>query len=150
MSWTQVYVTGLSQTVEPSDEEIEKLLDNRYNLSNDTAVMWAGCPLIKRDDSTGVCRGFAFLSFYSADGAAIVIDRINNDPGVEEADGLPRQLRAELSNPKKVAKKKSKANNNDDDLPDLRFRRQRAQPIRKHPVITSSSGKRTNLGNKTK
>ena len=35
-------------------------------------------------------------------------------------------------------------------LPDLRLKRRRKKPIGKHPVIISSNGRRTNLGNKTK
>ena len=169
MSWTQVYVTGLARAINPSDEEIEAYLCKRYSLTdaansnsigddiaatiNNDNLMWAGegSTLIKRDDS-GCCRGFAFLTFYSVDGAMIVIDRINNDVGTSESDADRISLRAELSNPKGGGKnnKKSNKKNNEDNLPDLRLRRQRKQPVRKHPVVTSSDGKRTNLGNKTK
>ena len=80
----------------------------------------------------------------------MIIDRINNDNS-DNNGGDHTMLRAELSNPKGGTKKKSsKKNNNEDNLPDLRLRRQRKLPVRKHPVITSSDGKRTNLGNKTK
>ena len=78
----------------------------------------------------------------------MIIDRINNDNSDNGGDHI--MLRAELSNPKGGTKKKSNKKNNDDNLPDLRLRRQRKLPVRKHPVITSSDGKRTNLGNKTK
>lgn len=78
----------------------------------------------------------------------IAIDRINNDVSLSESDDDRISLRAELSNPKN--NKKSNKKNNEDNLPDLRLRRQRKLPIRKHPVVTSSDGKRTNLGNKTK
>mmetsp|Transcript_38130 Transcript_38130/g.65142 ORF Transcript_38130/g.65142 Transcript_38130/m.65142 type:complete len:176 (+) Transcript_38130:131-658(+) len=175
MSWTQVYITGLSRSVHPSDEEIEIYLCKKYSLDDNdvdadsgeggctttpTPIMWAGAgsTLVKRDDN-GCCRGFAFLTFYSKDGALIVVDRINNDNGKNfddnggDVDDAIR-LGAELSNPKggKEKKKKGGGNNNneEDHLPDLRLRRQRKQPIRKHPVITSSDGKRTNLGNKTR
>lgn len=166
MSWTQVYVTGLARAVNPSDEEIEAYLCKRYSLTdaansnsigddntaatiNNDNLMWAGegSTLIKRDDS-GCCRGFAFLTFYSVDGAMIAIDRINNDVSTSESDDDRISLRAELSNPKN--NKKSNKKNNEDNLPDLRLRRQRKLPIRKHPVVTSSDGKRTNFGNKTK
>ena len=171
MSWTQVYVTGLARAVNPSDEEIEAYLCKRYSLTdaansnsigddntaatiNNNNLMWAGegSTLIKRDDN-GCCRGFAFLTFYSVDGAMIAIDRINNDVSTSESGDDRISLRAELSNPKgggKNNKKSNKKNNNEDNLPDLRLRRQRKLPIRKHPVVTSSDGKRTNLGNKTK
>ena len=169
MSWTQVYVTGLARAINPSDEEIEAYLCKRYSLTdaansnsigddiaatiNNDNLMWAGegSTLIKRDDS-GCCRGFAFLTFYSVDGAMIVIDRINNDvSSTSESGDDCISLRAELSNPKGGGtKKKSNKKNNEDNLPDLRLRRQRKQPVRKHPVVTSSDGKRTNLGNKTK
>ena len=170
MSWTQVYVTGLARAIDPSDEEIEAYLCKRYSLTDaansisigddNTAatidndnLMWAGegSTLIKRDDS-GCCRGFAFLTFYSVDGAVIAIDRINNAVSTSESGDDRISLRAELSNPKGGGKnnKKSNKNNNEDNLPDLRLRRQRKLPVRKHPVVTSSDGKRTNLGNKTK
>lgn len=145
MSWTQVYVMGLSRSVDPSDEDIEAMLDERYSLSNDANLVWAGpgTTLIKRDDK-GNCRGFAFLTFYSSDGATIVIDRINDG-------GL---LQAELSDPKSAKEKKKNSGGGsgtrNNDLPDLRLKRQRGQPVRKHPVITSSNGKKTNLGSKTK
>ena len=168
MSWTQVYLTGLSKSIEPSDEELESQLDVKYNLSNDGAILWAGpgTTLIKRDDH-GCCRGFAFLAFYSDDGAAMIIDRVNNcdnrqfmnDAGEHDEGAisemtkqqLPDQLHAELSKPK--AKKKGNGgsgNKNNGDLPDLRLRRQRKAPIRKHPVIVSSNRKKTNLGNKNR
>ncbi len=159
MSWTQVFLTGLSKSVDRSDEEIEAMLNEKYNLSNDADVMWAGpgTTLIKRDEK-GCCRGFAFLTFYSADGAATVIDRINSGRTVKEAEeneakeGLPKYLQAELSNPKGAKERKKKCNGKGagNDLPDLRVRRQRKAPIRKHPVIVSSNGKKTNLGNKNR
>ena len=181
MSWTQVYITGLTRSLEPSDEDIEKLLDARYELASDPSVLWAGSgtTLVKRDDH-GLCRGFAFLAFYSAAGASAVVDRINtfssishegkgtslaedegndgvgeheNDSGEDESKKLnstvilPLQLHAELSNPKA---KKDRSQKKEKHVPDLRLRRQRTAPTRKHPVITSSDKKRTNLGNKTK
>jgi RNA recognition motif-containing protein len=160
MSWTQVYVTGLSRSVSPTDEEIENDLCQKYSLAADEGggdaannnLMWVGpgSTLIKRDEN-GCCRGFAFLSFYSVDGATTVVERINNSTNARDKEGDSNiRLRAELSNPKGGSKKKSSKKNDGDDLPDLRLRRQRKQPVRKHPVITSSDGKRTNLGNKTK
>lgn len=188
-SWTQVYISGLSKSIDPSDEEIEDYLNKCYCLddggndnhnndddavssgelvdsndqdeitsnNNSKDLMWAGpgSTLIKRDDN-GCCRGFAFLTFYSMDGALLAIDRINNDSRCSNSDATPSsnniRLRAELSNPTTSKKKGGKKKKNDDgeNLTDLRLRRQRKQPIRKHPVITSSDGKRTNLGNKTK
>ena len=169
MSYTQVYVTGLARAINPSDAEIEAYLCKRYSLAGSTAAddnsncehntadkitMWAGegSTLIKRDDENGCCRGFAFLTFFSVDGAMMIIDRINNDNSDNNGVDHNIMLRAELSNPKGGTKKKSnkKKNNEDNDLPDLRLRRQRKLPVRKHPVITSSDGKRTNLGSKTK
>ena len=188
-SWTQVYISGLSKSINPSDEEIEDYLNKCYCLdgggndnhnndddgsgsgehvnSNDQDgiissnssknLMWAGpgSTLIKRDDN-GCCRGFAFLTFYSMDGALLAIDRINNDIR-SSSDANPSitsnnmRLRAELSNPTSSKKKGGKKKNDGgENLTDLRLRRQRKQPVRKHPVITSSDGKRTNLGNKTK
>ncbi|KAL7453605.1 hypothetical protein ACHAWC_009623 [Mediolabrus comicus] len=193
-SWTQVYISGLSKSINPSDEEIEDYLNKCYSLdgvgndnhnnndddhdgesgehvnssdqdgntSSNSSVtnnlMWAGpgSTLIKRDDN-GCCRGFAFLTFYSMDGALLAIDRINNDSrrsSISDAIASSNNmiLRAELSNPTSSKKKGGKKKKNDDgeNLTDLRLRRQRKQPVRKHPVITSSDGKRTNLGNKTK
>lgn len=179
MSWAQVYISGLSRSIDPSDKEIENLLVARYNLTeeresddNDAIVipvLWAGpdTTLVKRDDD-GSCRGFAFLTFYSAEGASIAVDRINssycnnnnktnsNNSDNSNIEGrteqLPLQLRAELSNPKAAKEKKKTMGQKDESkyVPDLRLRRQRKQPIRKHPVIISSNGKKTNLGNKTR
>mmetsp|Transcript_2498 Transcript_2498/g.3774 ORF Transcript_2498/g.3774 Transcript_2498/m.3774 type:complete len:154 (+) Transcript_2498:18-479(+) len=153
MSWIQVYVTGLAISLEPSDEDIEKLLDERYSLSSDDRILWAGpgTTMVKRDEE-GVCRGFAFLAFYSTEGASAAINRINTHNGIEndkdeDLSVRPPLLRAELSNPKSGKKKPKKTEKY---LPDLRVRKQRGAPVRKHPVITSSDGKRTNLGNKTK
>ena len=81
MSWTQVYVTGLSKSINPSDMEIENILNTRYDLTDDdNNVMWAGfeSTLIKRD-AMGCCRGYAFLSFFSKEGATIIVDRVNNE-----------------------------------------------------------------------
>jgi len=154
MSWTQIHISGLNRSIEPSDEVIEQLLDSRYQLSSNDSFLWAGVgtTLIKRDDQ-GNCRGFAFMSFYSRDGALCAIDKINtykrhDTSTTTSTPQLPISLHAEISNPK--GKKKKSNKDKEEDLPDLRLRRQRAPPIRKHPVITSSDGKRTNLGNKTK
>jgi hypothetical protein len=157
MAWIQVYIKGLSRSTDPSNEVIENLLNARYNLIDD-AILWAGpdTTLVKRDEK-GSCRGYAFLAFYSAEGAAIVADRINNGHNSNSSDivgGLiPLQLRAELSNPKAAKeRKKVKGGQNDEskNVHDLRLRRQRKPPIRKHPVIISSDRIKTNLGNKTK
>ena len=162
-SWTQVYISGLSKSINPSDEEIEDYLNKCYSLdgehvnSNDqdgiissnssvsNNLMWAGPgSTLKRDDN-GCCRGFAFLTFYSMDGALLAIDRINNDSRNSNSDATPSitsnnmRLRAELSNPTSSKKKggKKKKNDGGENLTDLRLRRQRKQPVRKHPVITS-------------
>ena len=151
MSFTQIHISGLKRSIEPTNEVIEQLLDKRYQLSSNDSILWAGVgtTLIKRDDK-GNCRGFAFMSFYSKDGALCAVEKINNynhDTSTSTLQ-LPISLHAEISNPK--GKKKKNNKDKEEDLPDLRLRRQRAPPIRKHPVITSSDGKRTNLGNKTK
>jgi hypothetical protein len=80
MSWTQVYVTGLSKSINPSDKEIENILNARYDLTGDDNVMWAGSEstVIKRDEM-GCCRGYAFLSFFSKEGATIIVDRVNSE-----------------------------------------------------------------------
>jgi len=178
MSWTQVYVTGLPRSPHPTDEEIEAALESRYGLSSSsssyssystdddvvmtpaTAVVtgWAGrgTTIIKRDDS-GRCRGFAFLSFHSAEGASVAIERINNGNDDDEDDdggqtpGRPK-LRAEMSAApsNKERRKKGSGRDDGDVLPDLRLKRQRKKPVCKHPVIISSCGRKTNLGNKTK
>jgi RNA recognition motif-containing protein len=167
MSWNQVYVTGLSQTAseDPSDEELEQLLVERYHLSNDDDVNWAGVgtTLVKRDKETGGCRGYAFLAFWTLSGATIAVERINNyinnnhnnsdnDTDLIMSSSLPLQLRAELSQPKKTTKKKGGAdsNNSSTDVIQLRLRRKRTATARKHPVITSSDKSKTGLGNKTK
>ena len=180
MSWTQVYVTGLPRSPHPTDEEIEAALESRYglsssssssssyssNLTDDDVMMssatavamgWAGrgTTIIKRDDS-GRCRGFAFLSFHSAEGASVAIGRINNGNDDEDDDGGQTpgrpKLRAEMSAApsNRERRKKGSGKEDGDVLPDLRLKRQRKKPVCKHPVIISSSGRKTNLGNKTK
>mmetsp|Transcript_25786 Transcript_25786/g.29480 ORF Transcript_25786/g.29480 Transcript_25786/m.29480 type:complete len:159 (+) Transcript_25786:179-655(+) len=158
MSWTQVYISGLYRTADHTDEDIETHLNARYRLAEDTNSLWAGSgsTLVKRDDA-GCPRGFAFLTFYSEEGAEIIVDRINADASSSDRLGcfttdtsvLPLELHAELSNPKKGAKKK-KDNKKQDNLSDVRMKRPRGAPVRKHPVITSSNGKKTNHGNKTR
>jgi len=165
MSWTQVYVSGLNQTVEPSDEDLERLLADRFNLNNATAygsstyafddsIQWAGpgTTLFKRNETTNSCRGYAFLSFLSSESAEMIIERINNSHTTvsDDTNLLPAFLRAELSKPQKAKPKKKKDEQSSKDLSDLRLRRKRRAPIRKHPVIISSDKKKTGLGNKTK
>lgn len=173
MSWTQVYVTGLAQTVEPCDDDLEDLLAKRYCLDNHhhgddndnlPHVDWAGpgTSLFKRDPTTNASRGYAFLSFLTLESAETMVARINNhtteDPAADATTSsnstellLPPNLRAELSKPKPKNKSNKKKNSNDkEDLADVRLRRKRAPPIRKHPVIVSSDKKKTGLGNKTK
>ena len=166
MPWTQVYVTGLSETIEPSDEELERMLDVTYNFSSaatntNNEVLWAGpgSTLVKRDKHTGACRGYAFLAFFSSHGAEIIVDRINSKSFLDPTDddnttatrtGLlpPLLLRAELSKAKKEKPKKNQGAGTD--YSDLRLRRKRGAPVRKHPVIVSSDKTKTGLGNKTK
>lgn len=151
-SWTQVHVTGLLESALPSDEEIELLLEARYNLSkdDDSAVLcWAGTgtTLVKRQDQ--LCRGYCFLAFLSLGGATLAVERINNyvfpegtadEPNANEL--LPRCLQAELSQPKpkkpkkKAPKSSTQASNH---VSDTRLKRRRAPPTRKHPVIKSSA-----------
>ncbi len=156
MTWTQVYLGGLPQSLEPKDEEIENILDERFGLSNvdGTPSLWAGpgTTLVKRDNETGCCRGFAFVSFHSREGASHFVDKVNNSIGDPIEEKLPwGSLKAELSQPKTGKKNtKKKQQNSQQDHSDLRLRRQRKAPIRKHPVIVSSSGKRTNHGNKNR
>jgi RNA recognition motif-containing protein len=182
-SWTQVYITGLSRSIHPTDDTIESMLDERYQLlspvvSSSCCGGWAGygTTIIKRD-TEGKCRGFAFVSFHSNESATMFVDRVNNyysnsninknnnhtvldeEQGhatritVDNDDGLlPSHLHAEMSTPGKKSNKNntSDATAKSNDLPDLRLRRQRKQPVRKHPVIISSNGKRTNLSNSNK
>ena len=168
MSWTQVYVTGLAQTVEPSDEDLEHHLAERYNLRGDDGdetgsvptIRWAGpgTTLFKRDKTNNACRGYAFICFLSLESAEVVVERINSNHYAREppADSiatatLPPVLRAELSKPQKPKPRKKKdGHNTNNDGSDIRLRRRRAAPIRKHPVIVSSDKKKTGLGNKTK
>ena len=138
--WTQVYLSGLEKTSLPTDEDLETLWEERYGLSVDASLMWAGkgTSIVKRSDD-GICRGYAFLSFLSLDGATRAVERINNSGD--------DQLRAEISKPKK---KQNKATKGGQDYSDIRLRRQRKAPVAKHPVIVSSNGKKTGLGNKTR
>jgi hypothetical protein len=180
MACIQVYLTGLSESTSPDDEELEGLIVARYNLSADD-ITWAGpgTTLIKRNGRTQVCRGYGFLSFLSSDGASIAVDKINAFRGDENDttaihnqstdtslpsnsvtnddcghdNVLPLQLRAELSKPKantKKAQQKKSIPEKQGDDSDIRLRRQRKTAVRKHPVIISSDKKKTGLGNKTK
>lgn len=152
MTWTQVYLGGLPRSLEPKDEEIEDILAKKFGLSNvdGTPSLWAGpgTTLVKRDNETGCCRGFAFVSFHSREGASQFVNKVNSS--IEEQ--LPwGGLKAELSQPKTGKKNtKKKQLNSQQDYSDIRLRRQRKAPIRKHPVIVSSNGKRTNQGNKNR
>ena len=156
MSWTQVFVSGLARSVNPNDEDLEALLNARYGLTTSSEnIQWSGqgTTLFKRDQA-GMCRGFAFLSFQSLEGATIIVDRINGayDSMVvvneEEGHVLPLELRAELGKTK--VKPRQKGRQEEVNLSNLGFRSKRKAPVRKHPVIISSDGKKTGLGNKTK
>lgn len=146
-SWTQLYLTGLPETLTPTDQDIESALDNSYQLSTDNNLQWAGIgtTLIKRNPD-GIARGFGFISFHSKEGAVAAMERINNCT-LTIAETTIVQLKAEVSIPKKKLKKEGDIGK---ELPDLRCKRRRGAPVRKHPVIRSSDGKKTNLGNKTK
>lgn len=137
--WTQVYLGGLNQTAQPTDLELEHLWEQRWDLSQEQFT-WAGpgSSVVKRADD-GVCRGFAFLSFYSLAGAMCALDVINHH---EQS-----QCQAELCKPKRKKPAKAETGQN---LPNLRLRRQRKAPVAKHPVIVSSNGKKTGLGSKTR
>jgi hypothetical protein len=159
MSFTLVHVSGLSPTSNLNNDQIESLLEARYNLSSvDTNIAWAGpgTTIVKRDDSTNRCRGYCFLSFYTLEGASVAVDTINTIRGEGDMDSsalLPLQLHAELSKPKPKGstKKKTKTKTSQEtDHSDLRLRRKRGAPIRKHPVIISSDKSKTGLGNKTR
>mmetsp|Transcript_32690 Transcript_32690/g.78038 ORF Transcript_32690/g.78038 Transcript_32690/m.78038 type:complete len:162 (-) Transcript_32690:118-603(-) len=157
-TWTQVHLCGLPRSSDMSDTTIETLIANQYGLDAAEAGIsssWAGpgSTLVKRDEATGHCRGYAFLAFHSREGATSFVDSVNDRQGQHETltddDRLPwGDLKAELSRPKKNSAKKGAKQQTD--YSDLRLRRQRKAPVRKHPVIVSSDGKRTNLGNKTR
>ncbi|OEU15059.1 hypothetical protein FRACYDRAFT_239741 [Fragilariopsis cylindrus CCMP1102] len=154
MSWTQVYVTGLSKSINPSDMEIENILNTRYDLTilntrydltdDDNNVMWAGF------ESTLIKRDF-FHSFQKRE--LLLFPSPSNSSGDIINNNFPlQQLKAELSNPKgaKDKNKNNKGTTKSQDLPDLRLRSKRKKPVRKHPVIISSDKTKTNQGNKTK
>ena len=162
-TWTQVHLSGLPRSSAMSDTTIESLVSKKYGLDDGadagiSSLGWAGpgSTLVKRDEATGHCRGYAFLTFHSREGATSFVDSVNDKQHetLADDDSLPwGDIRAELSRPKKGgnrgghAKKGAKQQT---DFSDLRLRRQRKAPVRKHPVIVSSDGKRTNLGNKTR
>ena len=93
---------------------------------------WAGegTTVVKRLED-GTCRGYCFLAFLTLSGATMAVDQINNQGAT---DGI--LLQAELCKPKTDAKKEKK--NDMGDERDLRLRRRRGQPVRKHPVLISS------------
>jgi RNA recognition motif-containing protein len=150
MSWTQIHVSGLSETTSPDDEELERLLQERYKLEEDSELTWAGpgTTLIKRDKDTQACRGYCFLCFLSLQGASNAIEKINAFWEEDQyGEGLPPQLHAELSQPKAKAKKQTNEANSHGDV---RLRRKRKESVMKHPVIVSSNKVKTGLGNKTR
>lgn len=139
---------GVEVVVDRKDAEIE---------TEGTSRGWAGygTTIIKRltNNDDCCCRGYAFLSFFTREAALIAIERINSE--------YNPKLRAEIVNASTATTKEKKQGNasnkkNDNEvaalslLPDLRLKRQRKKPIGKHPVIISSNGRKTNLGNKTK
>ena len=158
MPWTQVYIGGLPRSLDPSDAEIEDLLSERFGLlSSEPSSSWAGpgTTIVKRDNDNGLCRGFAFLAFHSREGATSFVNMVNNNSESNSTTSIGERfpwddLKAELSQPKGAKKSTKNKQNQKQDLPDLRLRRQRKAPIRKHPVIVSSNGKRSNQGNKNR
>ena len=164
MPWTQVYIGGLPRSLDPSDAEIEDILKERFGLSSEggTSSSWAGpgTTIVKRDNDKGFCRGFAFLIFNSREGATSFVNMVNNSESNSNNERLSTTsigerlpwdgLKAELSQPKGAKKSTKKKQDQQQDLSDLRLRRQRKAPIRKHPVIVSSNGKRSNQGNKNR
>ena len=129
MSWTQVHVSGLPKSVEPNDDQLETLLKEHSMLSS---CDWAGegTTVVKRMDD-GTCRGYCFLAFLTLSGATTAVDRINHQGTAEGS-----MIQAELCKPKADTKKEKK--NDVGDERDLRLRRRRGQPVRKHPVLISS------------
>ena len=129
MSWTQVHVSGFPQTVDPTDEELEQTLTRDYDLAT---FSWAGegTTVVKRHVNNNNCRGYCFLSFLTISGATLAVQHIN------ATTTKTFLLKAELSQPKKQPKEKKKEDIGD--TRNLRIRRQRGQPVRKHPVLVSS------------
>ena len=160
-----MYIKGLSETVYPDNDHLDDLLEHRYGFSD---LTWAGpgSTIVKRS-ADGACRGYAFVSFLTPEGAAQAVVQINEYavidqhrvlPTIDTVDGdessqqLPVSISAALctSKPKKKKEQKSATSQQHKSSDYTRFRRQRGAPVRKHPVIRSSDGTRTGLGNKTK
>lgn len=152
-----MHLSGLPESINCPDEELELAISLRYNLDDEACnYTWAGpgTTVIKRDDDLNLCRGYCFLSFFTTQGAALAVNQINNGGSGTEMKtttmpvgnyNLPRSVRlcAEISQPKKRNKNKSKKTNkstseyNDksgNHISELRLRRRRAAPTRKHPV----------------
>lgn len=198
--WTQVYLNGLnkpqiakmkahvtkatSRAVIGDDETsidgdmdivhmVEYFLTLQYHLTCDAPYYWAGpgSTVLKQTKMKGGSGSYyAFLAFFTIDGARQAIETINNNynnnhnnhnhnnnSNNQHESASAEQLHAELCQPKpkkttskngSVRSSNSNTNNNIDHH--VRLRRQRKAPVAKHPVRISSSGKKTNLGNKTR
>jgi len=142
MSWTQVHISGLpADTNDIPDDEIEQALSLRYTLENE-AYTWAGAgtTIVKRGASK-----YCFLVFFTTEGADLAVSHINNNDGcggkalLETTSvshyTLPVGLRlcAAISQPKKQ-KKSKKQDDPGSNHSQLRMRRMRAAPSRKHPI----------------
>jgi hypothetical protein len=135
MSWTQVHVAGINRDLLLDDDGLESALNELFRLSETTDWAGEGTSTFKRLPNNQL-RGYGFLSFLSASGAATAIQNIQ---GVTCNLGI---LHAELSQPNKgKAKQKSQGNatSDGDNNTDVRLRRKRAPPAGKHPVKTSSN-----------
>ena len=156
MSWTQVHVSGINTDLQLDDDALEAALNELFQLS-ETTTDWAGegTSTFKRlasDNNNNnhhqQLRGYGFLSFLSARGAATAIQKIQNAPkpchlGTLHAE-LSRQSTkgSNSNNINKTGKQQGNNNNNNnnkDDTRDVRLRRKRAPPAGKHPVKTSSN-----------
>jgi hypothetical protein len=130
MSWTQVYVSGWPMQEDTSVESIEEKL--KFILHSDT---WAGeGSTILKQTRNG--SSYCFLSFLSFDGALAFVDILREFSGQNECS--VGRLKAEISQPKAKGSK-GKKSISAGAADNVRLRRKRAPPIRKHPVKKSSA-----------
>lgn len=121
--FTQVHVTGIP--VDADDEAIDATFE--MALVNREEMGWCDTRVM-RDNNTGACRGYCFLSFLSLAQAEAAVSVVN-DGGTHMAGSL---LTAQLSAPKKQGNAKPKGVQ--EDLHDLQRRRKTYQSQPKHPV----------------